>query len=346
MKKIFLFMALCLSTVFAANAATVDLSTLTANYVAQDGDVLTGTLSNNVKISITPSATITLKNARIYGTDNSSYAWAGLNCQANATIILEGTNTVRGFKKEYPGIHVPKDYSLYIRGEGSLIASSNGAAAGIGGGQSLNCGNIWIYGGTIDATGGACAAAIGGGRYGSCGNIYLHGGDIHATGGNNSPAIGSGDEGSCGIITIQCKDAIFLRVDAVKGTYADYSVGKATKGSCAGIIVDNNAYPAGVSISDNPFKYEVNHWIDLSTLTEDFVAEDGDILTGTLKGSYNVSIVHSANITLKDAVINYDSESSNAFYGQGYVTITLQGTNKVKGAKNLPDAVESRYQLV
>lgn len=337
MKKLTFFLALGMAVFFGAQqakAATVDLSTLTADYVAQDGDILTGTLANNVKISIKPSATVTLKNARIYGTDNSSYAWAGLNCQANAIIILEGTCTVRGFEKGNPGIHIPKNYSLYIQGDGSLTASSNGAAAGIGGGQSLNCGNIWIQGGTIDATGGAFAAAIGGGRYGSCGNIYLHGGDIHATGGNNSPAIGSGDEGSCGIITIKCKDAISLRVDAVKGSYADYSVGKATKGSCTGIIVDNYTYPAGVSISDNPFQYEVNHWIDLSTLKEDFVAEDGDILTGTLSGNFCISVKKNASITLKDAVIDLVANNVVSKYGLfciGNATITLEGTNRVIG---------------
>ena len=39
----------------------VDLSLLTSDYMAQDGDVLTGTLKSEVMISVADSATITLK---------------------------------------------------------------------------------------------------------------------------------------------------------------------------------------------------------------------------------------------------------------------------------------------
>ena len=41
----------------------VDLSTLTTDYVAQDGDVLTDTLATKVKISAAAGATITLRNS-------------------------------------------------------------------------------------------------------------------------------------------------------------------------------------------------------------------------------------------------------------------------------------------
>ena len=122
-------------------------------------------------------------------------------------------------------------------------------------------------------------------------------------------------------------------MDAVKGSYADYSVGKATKGSCAGIIVNDYTYPAGVSISDNPYQYKVNHWIDLSTLTENFVAEDGDILTGTLSGNFYISVKKNASITLKDAVIDLVTNDVSAYglYCIGNATITLEGTNRVIG---------------
>ena len=80
----------------------VNLSEITEDYTAQDGQTLTGTLSANVKISIADGATVTLLNAHINGVHNWSYEWAGLNCEGNATIFVEGTNTSRASVKIIP----------------------------------------------------------------------------------------------------------------------------------------------------------------------------------------------------------------------------------------------------
>ena len=213
---------------------TVNLSTLTADYVAQDGDVLTGTLGGNCKISIADGATVTLKDVNITNlpNDEDAASFAGITLEGNATITLDGTNTVKGGYKDYPGIYVPADKTLTIDGTGSLDASSNGYGAGIGGGHSMAAGNIVINGGTITATGGEDSAGIGSskkaagditinggivtanGGWGaagigsgyckaSCGNITITGGTVTATGGKNSAGIGSGyDHASCGDITI------------------------------------------------------------------------------------------------------------------------------------------------
>ena len=114
-------------------AAPTDLSTLTGAYVAQDGETLTGTLVRNVKISIADGATVTLDGVTINGDSNWAYDWAGITCVGGATIILNGTNTVKGFEDSNPGIHVPSGKTLTIQGNGSLNASSNGYGAGIGG---------------------------------------------------------------------------------------------------------------------------------------------------------------------------------------------------------------------
>ncbi len=179
------------------------LNGLTNDYTATNGQVLTGTLANNVKISIAAGATVTLDGVTINGVNNSNYAWAGLNCVGNATIILKdgSENTVKGFNQNYPGIHVPdEDYTLTINGTGSLTASSNGNGAGIGGGLGISCGNILIKGGVINATGGYGAAGIGGALYGQCGNITISGGTVTATGGEEAAGIGGAT--SCGTITI------------------------------------------------------------------------------------------------------------------------------------------------
>ena len=192
----------------AKETPATDLSTISANYVAQDGEVLTGTLANNVKISIADGATVTLKDVQI----NESGTWtsgnyAGITCAGNATITLEGTNTVKGFYEDYPGIQVPVDKTLTIQGTGSLNASSNGYGAGIGGGYEISCGNIVIKGGTINANGGGGCSGIGIGTGDlTCGTITISGGDITANGGTNGAGIGIGGGGSgassCGAITI------------------------------------------------------------------------------------------------------------------------------------------------
>ena len=113
-------------------------------------------------------------DATINGRNLAAGAWAGINCLGDATIILEGNNSVKGFQQNYPGIHVPAGKTLTIKGDGELTASSSGQGAGIGGGYELNCGNIVVEGGTITATGGAIASGIGSGWNGSCSSITIN----------------------------------------------------------------------------------------------------------------------------------------------------------------------------
>ena len=255
--------ATCKVTVKEASTAT-DLSTLTADYEAKDGETLTGTLNGSTqpyKISIADGATVTLDGITINGTTGRSYNWAGITCVGDATIILKDgtTNTVKGFNSEYSGIFVPKDKTLTIKGEtegtGKLIASSNGDGAGIGGGDGIsstnkNCGNIVIQGGVITATGGSKSAGIGSGGYGSCGDITISGGTVTATGGEMSAAIGSGyGSASCGKITIT--DGV-TSVTATKGSYSPNSIGAGDYGStCGTVTIGGNV---GV-ITVSPYTY-------------------------------------------------------------------------------------------
>ena len=197
-------------------APLTDLSKLTCDYTAQDGDVLTGTLDGSTqkyKISIADGATVTLDNATINGvTDgaadaaSSAVAWAGLTCEGNATIIVkDGTvNSVTGFHHYLPGIYVPANKTVTIKGgaagtgvlnvQGSVSAGHGNrtAAAGIGAGASLACGNIVIEGGVINATGGYACAAIGGAFGAACGNITITGGTVTASGSASAAGIGGG----------------------------------------------------------------------------------------------------------------------------------------------------------
>ena len=262
--------------------AATDLSKLTGDYTAKNGETLTGTLNGSTqpyKISIAAGATVTLDDVTINGVNNESYKWAGITCDGDAIIILKGTNTVKGFYNRYPGIHPAVDHKLTIKGTGSLTASSNGAGAGIGGGWPINCGNIEIQGGTITANGG-CGAGIGSGDSGSCGSITISGGTVTANGGDWGAGIGCGygSSASCGDITIsggtvtatggdqgvgigggkkaKCGDITITtgvtKVTANKGSEATYSIGAGNDGSCGtvtigGVVYDYASLPGGVT---------------------------------------------------------------------------------------------------
>ena len=191
-------------------AKIIDLSTVTTDTTVEDGYTVTGTLGANVMISIADGATVTLRDATISGTNNTSYSWAGINCDGNTTLVLEGTNNVTGFYEDYPGIHIAEGKTLTIQGSGTLNASTNGGTngwgAGIGGSDLVNCGNIVIESGIINATGGIWMAGIGGGFNMACGDITINGGTVTAQGGIGGAGIGAAfgntAPASCGNITI------------------------------------------------------------------------------------------------------------------------------------------------
>lgn len=220
--------------------AATDLSTITENYEAKNGETLTGTLASDVKISIADGATVTLKNVNITNLGNNC-DWAGINCPGDATLVLEGTNEVCAGRdgsgySNYPGIWIAPNKTLTIQGAGYLTAYSNITypyGAGIGGGWSISCGNIVINSGNITATGGCDAAGIGaGGSTGSCGNITINGGTVEATGGGNGAGIGGGYGNACGNITISGGT-----VSATGGDSAAGIGGGSMNGVCGNITI-------------------------------------------------------------------------------------------------------------
>ena len=239
-------------------------------FTAQDGDILIGEAMVRYQISIADGAAVTLRNVIINADgDYESGNYAGITCEGDAIITLEGTNSVCGFDEDYPGIYVPVDKTLTIEGTGKLTASSNGYGAGIGGAIHLSCGNIVINSGTIVANGGSYCAGIGGGYADNtasvtCGDITINGGDITATSGADAAAIGSGghDAASCGNITItggtvrasdggggagigsgrygHCSD-ILISGGTIIATGGDDcpGIGSSCQGSCGNITITN-----------------------------------------------------------------------------------------------------------
>ena len=255
--------------------APVDLSQIDAPYTAKNGEVLTGKLGM-YKITIADGAKVTLRNADISHFDYPEWSeelmcrYAGLTLEGSATIMLEGTNIVCGFHKNYPGIYIPADQRLAIDsdGDGSLEVRSGGRAAGIGGTYGENvtkaednpsgdlsitggtitayggegaagigssekneCGYISIDGGTITAYGGKGAAGIGSGYNGICGNMLFWHGSITATGGTNAAGIGSGQSGVCHRIDST------IPLNATSGGEGIPAIGAGLDGECGLIIV-------------------------------------------------------------------------------------------------------------
>ena len=98
---------------------------------------------------------------------------------------------------------------------------------------------------------------------------------------------------------------------------------------------------------DNPEKM-----VDLATLTEAYIAQDGDKLTGTLAKELQISIADGASITLENVSINPEGTvfKEHEFAGitcLGDATITLRGTNVIRGFDNFYPAlfVPDNYTL-
>ena len=239
----------------------INLAALSGNYIAQNGDVLTGTLAGNYKISIAAGASVELKDVTINGVNDEAYRWAGLTCLYDANITITGTNSVNGFHFTYPGIQAgPAGTTLTINGTGSLTATGGDFAAGIGSGFNVSsCGHITISGGTVNASSSLNGAGIGSGYAdSSCGDITISGGTVNASSSWNGAGIGSGyAESSCGNITISggTVNASSSWNGAGIGSGVNSTFGSIT--ITAGITQvqatrnDSNAWPIGKGFSDN-----------------------------------------------------------------------------------------------
>ena len=218
----------------------VDLSTLTNDFPAFDGDILTGTLAGNYKITVAPGSTITLNGVTINNIDDQQYDWAGITLMGDATIVLAdgSTNVVKGFNSWQPAIFVPGGKKLVIQGNtGTLDATNKGQGPGIGGNNSNNCGSIEIQGGVITAKGGANGAGIGSALKRGCGDIVISGGTVTATGGYGAAGIGSGRSkdrvtASCGNITISGGTVVATHGD--KGA----AIGSGLESKCGNITIN------------------------------------------------------------------------------------------------------------
>jgi hypothetical protein len=212
-------------------------------YNAKNGDVLFGN-NTDIQIKIAAGATVTLHDIHI---SDDSY----IDCQGDATIILEGENSICADDNN-PAIWVDEGKTLTIKGTGSLDAENEGWAAAIGGGKKLPCGNIVIESGTIVARGGLRSSGIGSSGYEAddanvaelhaqttCGYIEIKGGHITATGDDYGAGIGCGGRGTCGNIIITGGTII-----ATGGEYDSAGIGGANASTCGDITITGGTVTA------------------------------------------------------------------------------------------------------
>lgn len=234
-----LTLLLAVLTTTAWAQTTIDLSTLTADYTAQDGDILTGT--TNYGIIIPDGATITLYNAKIL---RSGQFENPVKCNGSATIIIadDSNNEIKNTHDSYqsvPGIAIgPSGSTFTLNGNtGELTVQGGKYAAGIGT-KDANAGNIVINGGHLVVKSGTDGTGIGPdcssiSYSAGMGNITINGGTMTITGG--SAGIGATDDyTSCGTITIN---------DGYVNVVATYT---GIGGKCTAIeIKDGTVYATG-----------------------------------------------------------------------------------------------------
>ncbi len=316
--------------------AYTNLALLNDYYVAQDGEVLTGSLAGNYKVSIADGATVTLDGVTINGVNKSAYKWAGITCEGDCNIVLaeNSVNTVKGFDCDYPGIFVPEGKTLTISGTGSLEARSNGQGAGIGGGWYINCGNIVVSGGTVKSTGGSLAAGIGGGTNGSVGNITISGGTVESTGGSKAAGIGGSHKGSVNDITISGGVVTATGGDDGAGIGSGYYNSSVESVTISGGIVTASGGQSGAGIGSGNYGAVGN-----ITITDDVTK-----VTAT-KGTYAPNSVGVGDDGSRTGIITIGGKESEDISTSPFVhlrklTVTAKNNTIVYGDKPADNGVE------
>ena len=285
----------------------VNMTGATNNVYALHGDILTGTL-NPYYVEIPDGATVTLRDVSIISSLNGVY------CDANATIILEGSNVITSSRKagilgwyKYDSTNPGPVPTLEIKGSGSLtVSGGTDGGAGIGSCEFFNpCGNILISGGIIIATGGTGSAGIGSGMNSNyrddcyCGNITITGGNVTAIAGgggnsnyNISAGIGCGYRNSCGAITISGGTV------HAKTTFNDVgAIGKNefTGSTCPSVTITNDISSVAMTNTFNRTIYNLSYHINATTIQIGGVSVitstvlDGTQTFGSVKATFDSS---------------------------------------------------------
>ena len=132
------------------------------SYTYSDGQmiIVTGTSTTNyISVNSGKTTDITLQNASVGGSLASNVAAVSITGSSTANITLVGSNTLTGGYNA-PGVFVAKDntVSFTAASTGSLTASGNNQAPGIGASATAEGGHIIVNGGDITVKAGGYTA--------------------------------------------------------------------------------------------------------------------------------------------------------------------------------------------
>lgn len=233
---------------------TINNGTIVANGGAGAAGIGGGSASASTD-SINNGSNITITGGNITATAGSNTGKDRVNCGAG---IGGGAGGGCG-----GGFHPAGSVNGVTISGGTVIATGNGSAAGIGGGSDVfgetvagSATDITISGGNVTAIGGkgsdsrSGGAGIGGGTdvRGKCNggvgsNITISGGAVNAVGGRNSAGIGGGDGAGCSGITISGGTVKASSEDGAAGIGGGRLAGAGTADS-TGVTITNGTVTA------------------------------------------------------------------------------------------------------
>ena len=249
--------------------------------------------------------TTTFENGKTYCVESSVTISSRITVSGSATLLLKDGYTLTAGG----GIELSTGNQLTIYGEannsGKLVTTGEKEKAGIG---AYRCGDLTIYGGTINATGGDDAAGIGGSKNSlSSGTITINGGIINATGGERGAGIGGGSGsswagayGQCGTIVINGGQVTATGVNRAAGIGPGYDSENEDNTSGSLTIRWSRATDF---IKASSLSNTYGRTLSSITLAYAFVDDDGTVHTNTSQGTLDGKTLRPA-VGLKDDADN------------------------------------------
>ncbi len=343
------------ATAFAADA-TIDTG---GTYdISSFDDGATVTINGGLSVTLTNTTAISEKNLKIScvganthltidGVNINSSGCALAFTGAGNTLTLIGSSTLTSGNIE-SGIRVEGSTELTISGTGSVEATGDVGAAGIGSSRFKDGGNITISGGTVTAHGGYDAAGIGGGYYSDAEEITITGGTVTAYSYSvisSGAGIGGGGYGSGGKVTIEGGTVSAYATTDYNDDYPGAGIGCGAFGSGAEIIITGGTINAtneseGAAIGGSYRCSDVSVTITGGTIIAN--GDESGIGCGYLSPNCSVTINGDAKVTATGRVgIGVDDYSSGCTVTiGGSAQVTATGENIGAGIGSFGDGVD------
>ncbi|EQK01966.1 collagen-binding adhesin CbpA [Clostridioides difficile] len=279
--------------------------------------------------------------------------YPGIRAGKSTTLIIDDSVVNRDIEGEFivpENGKIPRDVTLEngdklkkgdrltlldSKNSGSLTAVGNSYAAGIGGGDTENGGNIIINGGIINATAKegsntVYGAGIGGGRIGDGGDITINGGTITAKGAYHGAGIGGGYYTG---ISINILNPSVVDPSSGYGYSGNITIngglsysyggahGSAFGDGCTKIGVSRGYRVLVTGGTVLPYITGTETWLsDLSAVAGDVIVTDGSLKATTFKSNGGVAVAY-GDLEKKTEV--FMNKISLTYLGQDKVNTTL-----------------------